>query len=350
MTFTEIQKALAQLREEINTYVLAAESQAEFKKKFLARDNKINAFFKVLKPLDPAERKEVGLKLNELKELAMQKYARLTIADAHTSTQDSRKQDYTLPPPPIATGSLHPLTLLADRITHILEKIGFKVAEGPEIEDEWHNFSALNIPQDHPARDMQDTFFLKTPKDAPKMTLRTQTSSVQIRVMEKQPPPIRIISIGRVYRNETVSARSHCIFHQIEALYVAENVTFKHLKEVLCYFVQALFGPKTKFRLRPSFFPFTEPSAEVDISCLLCKGKGCTICKKSGWVEIGGAGMVDPNVLTNCKIDPTQYTGYAFGIGLERMAMLLAQIPDVRFFTQNDLRFLKQFVNQNFFA
>ncbi|MEM9569491.1 MAG: phenylalanine--tRNA ligase subunit alpha [Bacteroidota bacterium] len=350
MTFTDIKKALAQLKEAINTYVLTLESQADFKKKFLARTNKINSFFKELKPFNPAERKEIGLKLNELKQLATQKYAGLTIATASTSTQSTHKQDYTLPPPTIAAGSLHPLTLLAHRITHILEKIGFKVVEGPEMEDEWHNFSALNIPENHPARDMQDTFFLKTPKDAPKMTLRTQTSSVQIRIMENQRPPIRIISIGRVYRNETISARSHCVFHQIEALYVAENVTFKKLKELLCYFVQALFGPKTEFRLRPSFFPFTEPSAEVDIRCLLCKGKGCTICKKSGWVEIGGAGIVDPNVLSNCKIDPEQYTGCAFGIGLERMAMLLAQIPDVRLFTQNDLRFLKQFTNQNFFV
>lgn len=350
MTFTEIKKALAQLREEINTYVLVPESEAEFKKKFLAKANEINVFFKVLKSLDPAARKEIGLKLNALKQLATQKYAGLAIAAASTHTHTPDKQDYTLPPRYIAFGSLHPLTLLAHKITNILEKIDFQVVEGPEIEDEWHNFSALNIPKNHPARDMQDTFFLKTPKDAPKMTLRTQTSSVQIRIMENQRPPIRITSIGRVYRNETISARSHCIFHQIEALYVAGNVTFKNLKELLYYFVQALFGAKTEFRLRPSFFPFTEPSAEVDICCLLCEGTGCTICKKSGWVEIGGAGMVDPNVLSNCEIDPAVYTGCAFGIGLERVAMLLAQIPDVRLFTQNDLRFLKQFTNQNFFA
>lgn len=350
MTFTEIQTTLAQLQEEINSYDLNATTKADFKKKYLDSNSKINAFFKVLKPFNPTERKAIGLKLNELKKVARQKYDGLTIAVTNTSKKSSQKKDYTLPPPPIACGSLHPLTLLANKLINILEKIGFQTVEGPEIEDEWHNFSALNIPKDHPARDMQDTFFLQTQELKPKMTLRTQTSSVQIRTMEKYSPPIRIISIGRVYRNETISARSHCIFHQIEALYVAENVTFKDLKDLLCYFVQALFGTKTPFRLRPSFFPFTEPSAEVDVRCLLCKGKGCTICKKSGWVEIGGAGMVDPNVLDNCKIDPTEYTGCAFGIGLERMAMLLAQIPDVRLFTQNDLRFLKQFANQNYFA
>ncbi len=242
---------------------------------------------------------------------------------------------------------MHILTQVRERIVAILKKIGFNVVEGPEIEDEWHNFSALNFPDHHPARDMQDTFFVTNPQGE-KMSLRTQTSCVQIRVMEEKKLPIRILSIGRVFRKETISSRSHCVFHQVEGLYINTNVSFIDLKEVLIYFVQELFGKDIKMRLRPSFFPFTEPSAEIDIVCLLCKGAKCTVCKKSGWVEIGGTGMVHPNVLHNCGISPEDYSGFAFGIGIERMAMLLSQIPDIRLFTENDLRFLQQFTSNNF--
>jgi phenylalanyl-tRNA synthetase alpha chain len=232
------------------------------------------------------------------------------------------------------------LTIVENKILDIFSKIGFIISEGPEIEDDWHNFTALNLPEDHPARDMQDTYFLETDPD---MVLRTHTSSVQVRVMENEKPPIRTISPGRVYRNEAISARSHCQFHQVEGLYIDKDVSFADLKQTLYFFVQELFGEGTKIRFRPSYFPFTEPSAEMDISCPFCKGDGCNICKKTGWVEIGGCGMVDPAVLTNAKIDPEEYSGFAFGMGVERITMLKYQVNDIRLFFENDVRFLKQF-------
>ena len=237
-------------------------------------------------------------------------------------------------------GSLHPINIVKKEITKIFEDIGFTLSEGREMEDDWHNFTALNTPEDHPARDMQDTFYIQT---NPEIVLRTQTSSVQVHLMENNKPPIRTISPGRVYRNETVSARSHCQFHQIEGLYIDANVSFADLKQTILNFAQRFFGAETKIRLRPSFFPFTEPSAEVDISCTICKGAGCNICKYSGWLEILGCGMVDPQVLTNCGIDATKHTGFAFGMGIERIAMLKYKITDIRLFFENDVRFLKQF-------
>jgi phenylalanyl-tRNA synthetase alpha chain len=252
--------------------------------------------------------------------------------------------DLTLPPISDTIGSLHPLSITKKRIIEIFERIGFNVSYGPEIEDDWHNFTALNFPENHPAREMQDTFFIEKNPD---IALRTHTSSVQVRVMEKEKPPIRTLSPGRVFRNEAISVRAHCMFHQVEGLYVDKNVSFADLKQTMLYFAKEFFGKDTKIRLRPSFFPFTEPSAELDISCFICGQKGCKICKNSGWVEIGGCGMVDPNVLSKCNIDPEVYTGFAFGMGIERITMLKYQINDIRLFTENDVRFLKQFKSVN---
>jgi phenylalanyl-tRNA synthetase alpha chain len=311
----------------------------EFRRKFIAKKGAITTLFAELQKVGPNEKKELGMVLNELKNAAQEKF-KVLIEQLSTAKQipEQSEEDLTLPPPSDALGTLHPLTIIGNTIIVLFEKIGFNISEGPEIEDDWHNFTALNFPDNHPARDMQDTFFVATD-----MALRTHTSSVQIRVMEGQPLPIRTISPGRVFRHEAISARAHCIFHQIEGLYINHGVSFVDLKETLFYFVRELFGNHTKLRFRPSYFPFTEPSAEVDIDCRLCRGKGCTICKHTGWVEIMGAGMVDPQVLTNCNIDPQVYTGFAFGMGIERIAMLQYQIDDLRLFTENDISFLKQF-------
>ena len=251
-----------------------------------------------------------------------------------------------MPPVPNQTGNLHPLTLTRYRIIEIFERLGFNVADGPEIEDDWHNFSALNFPENHPAREMQDTFFVEKKGQSGSeqdVVLRTHTSNVQIRLMENQKPPIRAIMPGRVFRNEAISARAHCFFHQVEGLYVDKNVGFADLKQTLYHFAKEMYGKDTKIRFRPSYFPFTEPSAEIDVTCLICKGKGCNVCKHSGWVEIAGSGMVHPNVLKNCNIDPEEYTGFAFGMGIERVTMLRYQINDLRLFSENDVRFLRQF-------
>lgn len=342
-----IKAQLSELQKEIETITVKSDNRANFKKGFLSKEGKINTFFQVVTTLPPALRKTMGAQLNKLKALALRKYKASQVNLNPDREFESSVEDLTLPPPALAMGSLHPLTLIQERVIAIVSKMGFEVVEGPEIEDEWHNFTALNFPIEHPARDTEDTFLLKKKQLSEKMmTLRTQTSSVQVRVMEERKPPIKIVAIGRVFRKETISARSHCMFHQIEGLYVDERVTFVDLKEALCYFVKAFFGENVDFRLRPSFFPFTEPSAEVDIACLLCKGGGCAVCKRTGWVEIGGAGIVDPNVLQNCEINPDAYSGFAFGIGLERITMLLQQIPDVRLFTENDVRFLAQFSTQ----
>lgn len=311
----------------------------EFKNAFLSKKGAIKSLFVQLKEAPPEKRKELGLEINKLKEKAEEKLVKLQSIE-QKSDGVSAENDLTRPGYPITLGSRHPVSIVKNQMIEILKQIGFVVSEGPEIETDWHNFTALNIPKHHPARDMQDTFFIQTDPD---ILLRTHTSPQQIRIMETTEPPIRVICPGRVYRNETISARSHCIFHQVEGLYIDTDVSFLDLKQTLYYFATEMFGQKTKIRFRPSYFPFTEPSAEMDISCLICKGDGCPVCKHSGWVEILGCGMVDPAVLKNCNIDSEKYTGFAFGMGVERPAMLKYRIDDIRLFYENDVRFLKQF-------
>jgi len=323
---------------------VTAKSQEEleqFRIQYISKKSVVNELFGKFKDVPNDQKKEFGAKLNELKQAVQEKFKELINELENTSSETSTSGiDLTLPSSANGKGSIHPLTATRNRIVEIFERIGFNVSEGPEIEDDFHNFTALNFPENHPAREMQDTFFIEKNPD---IALRTHTSSVQVRVMENQQPPIRTLSPGRVFRNEAISARAHCIFHQVEGLYVDENVSFADLKQTLVHFAKEMFGKDTKIRYRPSYFPFTEPSAEIDISCLICKGKGCNICKYSGWVEIAGSGMVDPNVLENCGIDSEKYTGFAFGMGIERVAMLKYQINDLRLFTENDIRFLKQF-------
>lgn len=338
--------------EKINSLLLEVEQLAvstkeqveEYRIKWLSKKGQITVLFDEFKTVSPELKREMGQKLNELKVKAQEKINALK--EKFEGAEDSGKSgmiDLTLPGDPnVLLGSRHPLSLVKNEIISIFSKIGFTVSEGREIEDDWHNFTALNTPENHPARDMQDTFYVNI---NPEMVLRTQTSSVQVHIMEKQKPPIRTISPGRVYRNEAISARAHCQFHQVEGLYIDTNVSFADLKQTLLYFAQEMFGADTKIRLRPSYFPFTEPSAEVDISCTLCKGKGCNVCKYSGWVEILGCGMVDPQVLENCGIDSNKYKGFAFGMGIERITMLKYQVKDLRLFFENDVRFLKQFTS-----
>jgi len=314
----------------------------QFRMQYISKKSVVNDLFGKFKDVPNDQKKEFGAKLNELKQAVQEKFKELIaqLESASATGGSATEIDMTLPAGGQAMGSIHPLTATRNRIVEIFERIGFNVSEGPEIEDDFHNFTALNFPENHPAREMQDTFFIEKNPD---IALRTHTSSVQVRVMESQEPPIRTLSPGRVFRNEAISARAHCIFHQVEGLYVDENVSFADLKQTLFHFAKEMFGKDTKIRFRPSYFPFTEPSAEIDISCNICKGKGCNICKYSGWVEIGGSGMVDTNVLENCGIDSEKYTGFAFGMGIERIAMLKYQINDLRLFTENDIRFLKQF-------
>jgi len=313
----------------------------EFRLKFIGRKNEIADLFGHIKDVPNDQKKAYGVKVNELKDAAEEKF-KLAAAQLQSKQEENASDnfDVTLPPIPNTLGTRHPLSVTLAQVIKIFENIGFNVSEGPEIEDDYHNFSALNFPENHPAREMQDTFFIEKNPD---ILLRTHTSSVQVRVMENSKPPIRTLSPGRVFRNEAISARAHCVFHQVEGLYINEGVSFADLKNTLYHFAKEFFGENTKVRFRPSFFPFTEPSAEIDISCFICGGSGCNVCKKSGWVEIGGAGMVDPNVLESCGIDSNKYTGFAFGMGIERMAMLKYQINDLRLFTENDIRFLKQF-------
>jgi len=318
----------------------SAEELEAFRLKYLSRKGLIPTLFDELKQLPSNQKKEVGRPLNELKQLAEGKFKELSETFSATSASSDHSMDLTLPPVPETLGSLHPLTLTRYRIIEIFERLGFSVADGPEIEDDWHNFTALNFPENHPAREMQDTFFISRKPDT---LLRTHTSNVQIRLMEKQRPPLRAIMPGRVYRNEAISARAHCFFHQVEGLYVDRNVSFADLKQTLYHFAKEMFGKDTKIRLRPSFFPFTEPSAEIDVSCFICGGSGCAICKQTGWVEIAGSGMVHPNVLRHVNIDPEEFTGFAFGMGIERVTMLRYGINDLRLFSENDVRFLKQF-------
>jgi phenylalanyl-tRNA synthetase alpha chain len=315
------------------------EQLEKFRIEFLSKKGKIPALFADFRNVAPEERKEMGQLINTLKSTVQNKIVALKEALEQSAQSEGPDHDLTLPPN-ITLGTRHPLSIVRNEIIDIFSRIGFSVSEGPEIEDDFHNFSALNFPPDHPARDMQDTFFIE--KD-PDIALRTHTSSVQIRVMENSEPPFRTVLPGRVFRNEAISARAHCIFHQVEGLAVDTDVSFADLKQTLFYFAKELFGENTKTRFRPSYFPFTEPSAEMDVSCNICGGKGCNICKYTGWVEILGCGMVDPFVLESCNIDSKKYTGFAFGMGIERITMLKYQINDLRLFFENDLRFLEQF-------
>jgi phenylalanyl-tRNA synthetase alpha chain len=316
------------------------EELEQFRIQYLGKKGILNDFFAEFKNVPNEQKKEFGKTINELKISAQAKVEQLKSEMASKIEDKGLYGDLSRPGEPLEIGARHPISLVKNRITTIFSNIGFNVSEGPEIEDDWHNFTALNLPEHHPARDMQDTFFIQTdPKD---ILLRTHTSSVQVRYMENNKPPIRTISPGRVFRNEDISARSHCIFHQVEGLYIDKNVSFKDLKQTLIYFTQELFG-KSKIRLRPSYFPFTEPSAEVDIYWGLETETDYRITKGTGWLEIMGCGMVDPNVLKNCNIDPKEYSGFAFGMGIERIAMLLYQIGDIRMFYENDVRFLEQF-------
>ena len=310
-----------------------------FRIKFLGKKGVMNDLFSAFKTVPSEQKKDFGQALNQLKQAAQNKLD--DCKDAFENTEDDgEKIDLSRPVSLDNLGSRHPISLVRNEIVEIFKRIGFTVSEGPEMEDDWHNFTALNLPEEHPARDMQDTFFIE--KD-PDILLRTHTSSVQVRYMENNKPPIRTISPGRVYRNEAISARAHCIFHQVEGLYIDKDVSFADLKQTLLYFAKEMFGEQTEIRLRPSYFPFTEPSAEVDVSCNICSGKGCNVCKHTGYLEILGCGMVDPNVLKSCAIDPEEYSGFAFGMGVERIAMLKYQVKDLRLFFENDVRFLKQF-------
>lgn len=314
-----------------------------FRIRFLGSKGAVKEMMAEMKTIPVERKKEAGALLNELKLFAEQQYESLSQGmEGRPDGTGTAAIDVSLPGQPNPLGGRHPIRIIENRIISIFNRLGFSVAEGPEIEDDYHNFSALNLPQDHPARDMQDTFYISKNPD---WLLRTHTSSIQIREMEKAELPLRIICVGRVYRNETISARAHCFFHQLEGLYIAENVSFADLKQTLYFFVKEMFGEEVKLRFRPSYFPFTEPSAEMDISCRICKGEGCSVCKKTGWVEILGCGMVHPNVLENCGIDSKKYTGFAFGLGIERIAMLHYQIKDLRYFSENDRRFLQQFVS-----
>lgn len=312
----------------------------EFRLKYISKKGSLSQLFDELKAIPAEQKKEAGQLLNNLKKLAESKFSELQQVLENSGQTNAFNGDLTLPNIPNKIGGQHPLSLTRYRIIEIFERLGFNVEDGPEVEDDWHNFTALNFPENHPAREMQDTFFVEKNPD---VLLRTHTSNVQIRLMKNRKPPFRAIMPGRVYRNEAISARAHCFFHQVEGLYVDKNVGFADLKQTLYHFAKEMFGKETKLRLRPSFFPFTEPSAEIDISCLICHGKGCNVCKYSGWVEIAGSGMVHPNVLRNCGIDPEEYTGFAFGMGIERITMLRYSINDLRLFSENDLRFLKQF-------
>ena len=358
-----MQDSIAALTAEITTADLSRAAHLDaFRTSYLGRKGRLADLFDQLKAVPTDEKRAVGQQLNALKQQAQARFD--TAQQAAEAAADNAPAhpdfDYTLPPVPHALGTRHPLMLVREEMLRIFGRIGFAVAEGPEIEDDWHNFTALNFPENHPARDMQDTFFVESrtgevvdsSNDNPPIhqsanpqphLLRTHTSTVQVRVMETEPLPIRRVMPGRVFRNEAISARAHMMFHQVEGIFIDEGVSFADLKQTVYYFVQELFGADINIRFRPSFFPFTEPSAEIDITCLICKGAGCNICKYSGWVEIGGCGMVDPAVLENAKIDPEKYSGYAWGMGIERIAMLKYQIKDLRLFTENDMRFLRQF-------
>lgn len=341
-----MKEKVEQLKAEIEQFKIdSAEAMEKFRIAFLGSKGAIKDLFADLKQVPNEEKREAGQMVNGLRQFAQEKLDALK--DALTESQDNANQiDVTRPGDVTPVGSRHPLSLVRSEIIEIFSRVGFTVSEGPEIEDDWHNFSALNFPPEHPARDMQDTFFVeKGETRESEMALRTHTSSVQARVMESSEPPIRTISPGRVYRNEAISARAHCFFHQVEGLYIDTDVSFADLKQTLLYFAQEMFGEKAQIRLRPSYFPFTEPSAEVDVSCTICNSKGCNVCKYTGWLEILGCGMVDPNVLEASNIDPEKYSGFAFGMGVERIAQLKYRVNDLRLYSENDVRFLKQFTS-----
>ncbi len=334
------------LLSEVDAFAAQSKEQVEeYRIKWLSKKGQITALFDDFKTVAPEVKREMGQKLNELRNKAQEKINELKEKFDKTSEKEGAAGlDLTVPSDPsIHAGSRHPLSLVKNQIIDVFSRIGFTVSDGREIEDDWHNFTALNTPENHPARDMQDTFYVAL---NPEMVLRTQTSSVQVHIMENQKPPIRTISPGRVYRNEAISARAHCQFHQVEGLYIDERVSFADLKQTLNFFAKELFGTDTKIRMRPSYFPFTEPSAEVDISCTICKGEGCNVCKHTGWVEILGCGMVDPQVLENCGIDSKKFSGFAFGMGIERITMLKYRVKDLRLFFENDVRFLNQFAGE----
>jgi len=332
------------IKAEVERIKIATHTELEeFRLKYLSKKGQLNVLFDEFKTVAAEHKREAGQKLNELKNQLTDAFERYKEA-LNSEMSTAQDNDLTRPGVTIPIGSRHPISTTRNEICDIFARLGFTIAEGPEIEDDWHVFSALNFPKEHPARDMQDTFFVTKNPD---VVLRTHTSSVQVRVMETTQPPIRMIMPGRVFRNEAVSARAHCIFHQVEGLYVAENVSFADLKQTLMFFAKEMFGEKVQIRLRPSFFPFTEPSAEMDVSCT-CGGKGCNLCKGTGWLEIMGCGMVHPNILDNCGIDPQKYSGYAFGMGIERIAFLKFQIKDIRMYFENDVRFLKQFAATGF--
>ncbi len=329
-----------QLKAEIEALEAKTAQEVEaLRIKYLSKKGAVSELMADFRTVPAEQKRELGQKLNELKNLATERLNALREA-LETADNTAADIDLSRTAAPMPLGTRHPLSLVRNEIVSIFSRLGFTIAEGPEIEDDWHVFSSLNFAEDHPARDMQDTFFIQRNPD---VLLRTHTSSVQSRVMEKTQPPIRIICPGRVYRNEAISARAHCFFHQVEALYVDKNVSFADLRQTLLYFAREMFGPETKIRLRPSYFPFTEPSAEMDISCNLCGGKGCSFCKHTGWVEILGCGMVDPNVLEACGIDSKVYSGFALGMGVERITNLKYQVKDLRMFSENDVRFLEQF-------
>ena len=341
---------IAKLLDEVKTLAAENEEQLEaLRLKYLSKKGEINNLMADFRNVPAEQKKEVGMKINELKQSALEKINALRDnLQSKASASSVANLDLTRSPYPVKLGSRHPLTIVKNEIISIFGRMGFSLAEGPEVEDDLHVFTKLNFAADHPARDMQDTFFVETNEDVIKnIILRTHTSSVQARVMEHTQPPIRVICPGRVYRNEAISARAHCFFHQIEGLYIDKNVSFTDLKQVLLTFAREMFGNDTKIRLRPSYFPFTEPSAEMDISCNICGGKGCGFCKHTGWVEILGCGMVDPNVLDACGIDSKEYTGYAFGLGVERITNLKYQVSDLRLFSENDIRFLEEFQAAN---
>lgn len=318
-----------------------AEAVEALRIKYLSKKGALNALMADFRTVPADQKKEIGMAINDLKTFATEKINALKAA-TELADDGADEIDLTRTATPVALGTRHPLSIVCDEITSIFRRIGFVVEHGPEIEDDWHVFSSLNFAADHPARDMQDTFFIQRNPD---VLLRTHTSSVQTRAMEHAKPPIRILCPGRVYRNEAISARAHCFFHQVEGLYVDKNVSFADLKQTLLYFAREMFGADTQIRLRPSYFPFTEPSAEMDISCTICGGKGCALCKGTGWVEILGCGMVDPNVLDACGIDSKEYTGFALGMGVERIANLKYRVNDLRLFSENDVRFLDEFTH-----
>jgi phenylalanyl-tRNA synthetase alpha chain len=335
----KIQSVLSEIR---SFRAAGPEELEQFRIHILGKNGVLNELFAEFKTISGDEKKEVGQLLNLLKNEATEVINSLKEASHGQPSGPVAMKDLSLPCPFNEIGARHPVSIIRNEIIRIFATLGYTVAEGPEIENDWHNFSALNFPEEHPARDMQDTFFIE--KD-PDIALRTHTSSVQVRIMENNSPPIRIIAPGRVYRNEAISARAHVFFHQVEGLYIDRNVSFADLKQTLLYFSREMFGADTRIRLRPSYFPFTEPSAEMDISCFICGGTGCPMCKKTGWVEILGCGMVDPNVLDNCGIDSKVFTGFAFGMGVERITNLKYQVKDLRLFSENDIRFLHQFRN-----